>query len=52
MGEVQAEVEAASVDDQETVPEPHVMEEVSLALHVRSQTMDTHRTSVSKQDMD
>lgn len=44
---VEAEVEAAAVDDQVTVPEPHVSEDMSVLLHEGGQTLDTHEASES-----
>lgn len=42
LSEVQAEIETAAVNDQPTVPEPHILEQVSLLLHEGGQTVDTH----------
>ena len=42
---VQAKIETAAVDNQTTVPELHVLEEVSVPLHIGGQTLDTHGTS-------
>lgn len=44
---VEAEVEAAAVDDQVTVPEPHVLEDMPVLLHEGGQTLDSHEASES-----
>lgn len=44
---VEAEKQTAAVNNQTTVPELHILEEVSVPLHIGGQTLDTHRTSGS-----
>lgn len=44
---VEAEVETAAVDDQVTVPEPHVLQDMSVLLHEGGQTLDSHEASES-----
>lgn len=45
VGEVEAEIQAAAINNQATVPELHILEEVSVPLHIGGQTLDTHRIS-------
>ena len=45
MVKVQAEIQTAAIDDQATVPEPDVLQEASVPLHIGGQTLDTHETS-------
>lgn len=43
MVKVEAEIQTAAVNDQATVPELHILEEVSVPLYVGSQAMHTHK---------
>lgn len=49
---VKAKIQTAAVDNQSTVPEPHILEEVSVALHICSKTLNTHGISGSRNDME
>lgn len=42
---VEAEIQAAAIDNQATVPEFHILQEVFVPLHISGQTLDTHEIS-------
>lgn len=43
--EVEAEVQTAAIDDQSTISELHVLENMSVILHERGQPWDSHEAS-------
>lgn len=44
---IEAEVEAAAVNNQPTVPEPHILEDMFVLLHEGGQALDSHEASES-----
>lgn len=45
---VEAKIQTAAVDNQAAVSELHILEEVSVSLHIGSKTLDTHGISGSR----